>query len=111
MASPLLGKLQSGKHKSLFESNPFFAVYSTGFDTLDAINAFKMDYMGKDGNIHSDIVKGLIGGRFVTIVGTSGTGKSTLADQIAWNIVKPFKNGLMMHVNGFRSAFISDYWC
>ena len=104
MASPLLGKLQSGKHKSLFESNPFFAVYSTGFDTLDAINAFKMDYMGKDGNIHSDIVKGLIGGRFVTIVGTSGTGKSTLADQIAWNIVKPFKNGLMMHVDAEQTV-------
>ena len=99
MASVLLNNLRSGKHKDLFKTNDEFAVYSTGFKTLDSINAFRITYTDNKGNICSDIVEGVIGGRFITIVGSSGTGKSTLADQIAWNIVKDFDEGIAIHVD------------
>ena len=90
MGVPLLESLSSGKHKHLFQSSDEFAVYSTGFQVLDAINAFAIPYTLPDGTLQTDIARGIIGGRFVTFIGMSGTGKSTLADQIAWNIVKDF---------------------
>ena len=99
MSSPLLNSLKSGKHKNLFESNNEFAVYSTGYAAIDAINAFAVPYNLPDGRIATDIARGVIGGRFITIVGMSGTGKSTLADQIGWNIVKNYPNGLLIHAD------------
>ena len=99
MGVPLLESLSSGKHKHLFQSSDEFAVYSTGFQVLDAINAFAIPYTLPDGTLQTDIARGIIGGRFVTFIGMSGTGKSTLADQIAWNIVKDFPNGVLIHVD------------
>lgn len=99
MGTPLLDSLKSGKHKGLFESNNEFAVYSTGFAALDAINAFAVPYNLPDGTLATDIARGVIGGRFITLIGASGTGKSTLADQIGWNIVKSFPNGILIHVD------------
>lgn len=99
MASVLLSNLRSGKHKDLFKTNDEFAVYSTGFKTLDSISAFRITYTDEKGNMKSDIVEGVIGGRFITIVGSAGTGKSTLSDQIAWNIVKDFDDGIAIHID------------
>ena len=99
MSTPLLNSLKSGKHKNLFESNNEFAVYSTGYAAIDAINAFAVPYNLPDGTIATDIARGIIGGRFMTLVGMSGTGKSTLADQIGWNIVKNYPNGLLIHAD------------
>ena len=99
MGTPLLDSLKTGKHKGLFESNNEFAVYSTGFAALDAINAFAVPYNLPDGSIGTDIARGVIGGRFTTLIGMAGTGKSTLADQIGWNIVKNYPNGLLIHAD------------
>ena len=99
MSVPLLEALKAGKHKHLFKSSNGFAVYSTGFQVLDAINAFAIPYTLPDGTLKTDIARGIIGGRFVTLIGMSGTGKSTLADQIGWNIVKDFPNGVLIHVD------------
>lgn len=97
----LISRLRSGKDKALFSSNVGFAMYSTGFAPLDYINAFHVDYVDEHGELKTETTAGLMGGRFVTIVGFSGTGKSTLADQIAWNIIQPFidKGAFMMHVD------------
>lgn len=103
MSTPLLDSLKSGKHKDLFRSNDEFAVYSTGFAALDAINAFAVPYTNSDGIVTTDIARGIIGGRFVTFVGISGSGKTTLADQIAWNIVKGHPNGLLIHADVERT--------
>lgn len=97
----LIDRLRTGKDKSLFVSDTQYVMYSTGFEPLDYINAFYVDYIDSKGNRCTDIAKGVMGGRFITIVGSSGTGKSTLADQIAWNIIKPFipQGAFMMHVD------------
>ncbi len=99
MSSPLIKSLKGGKHKHLFDSNDGFAVYSTGFQAIDAINAFAIPYTLPDGTIQTDIARGIIGGRFMTLIGMSGTGKSTLADQIGWNIVKSFPSGMLIHID------------
>lgn len=97
----LLSRLRGGKDKALFNSSVGFAMYSTGFAPLDYINAFHIDYIDADGELKTETTAGIMGGRFVTIVGFSGTGKSTLADQIAWNIIEPFidRGAVMMHVD------------
>ncbi len=97
----LLDRLRSGKDKSLFASDNQYVMYSTGFEPLDYVNAFYVDYINDKNERCTDIAKGVMGGRFITIVGSAGTGKSTLSDQIAWNIIKPFisQGAFMMHVD------------
>ena len=83
----LIDVLAKNDKKGLFSTNDVFPNYSSGFDALDYMNAFYITYYDNEGNQHTDIVKGVIGGRFITIFGSPGTGKTTLADQIAWNII------------------------
>ena len=42
-------------------------------------------------------------GESVAIVGKSGSGKTTLADQIGANIIRPFKDGLLIHVDSEKT--------
>lgn len=85
-----LDELRKNDKKGLFKSSEVFTHYSTGFLPIDYLNAFKVDYFDEDGVGHKDLVPGVIGGRFITIVGYSGTGKTTLADQIGWSIVNDY---------------------
>ena len=40
---------------------------------------------------------GVVGGSFITLIGKSGTAKTAMACKMAANIVKPYKNGLVIH--------------
>lgn len=92
----MIDELRAKDKKNLFYSSDAFANYSTGYLPLDYANAFRLKV--KDGDeIKTVTVIGVIGGTFITIVGGSGTGKSTLAMQIGANIIKPFENGLLMY--------------
>ena len=88
----LLTELQRNDKKGLFKNNDIFAHYSTGYLPIDYLNAFTVDYLDENGKMQQDIAPGIIGGRFMTIVGYSGSGKTTLADQIAWNILNDYHN-------------------
>ena len=94
----LMDELTAGDKKGLFESNDTFVNYSTGLLPLDYANGFWLTV--DDGNGRRKVpITGIIGGTFISIIGSMGTGKSTLADQIAYNIIKPFKNGAMFHID------------
>lgn len=95
----LLDKIRANDKSGLFSFSNVFAHYSTGILPLDYVNAFKLTYRDPDGKVKTDIVPGVIGGRFITIIGLSGSGKTTLADQIAWNIIRPFTDGIIVHVD------------
>lgn len=96
----LIDKLmEKDKKTKLFNFVNAFGHYSTGILPLDYVNAFKLKWHDSDGKEHVDVVPGLIGGRFITIIGLSGGGKTTLADQIAWNIIAPFEDGIMVHTD------------
>lgn len=112
----LLDVLRKNDKKDLFGNSYPFANYTTGFIGLDFLNAQVIPWKDKDGNKHSTIVKGLIGGRFITIVGYSGTGKTTIADQIGWSICNDYpigdeeakkkfeENALLIHVDVEKTA-------
>ncbi len=88
----LLNELQKNDKKGLFKNSDVFAHYSTGYLPIDYLNAFTVNYLDENGMMQQDIAPGIIGGRFMTIVGYSGSGKTTLADQIAWNILNDYHN-------------------
>lgn len=117
MASVLLDDLRSKDKKGLFQTNNVFVNYSTGFLPLDYLNGFWHEWLDSDLKLHRTPVTGLIGGRFVTIFGTSSTGKTTLGDTIGWNIVgdvmldphthvvvPKYENGIFIHVDIERTA-------
>lgn len=95
----LIDKLKEKDSKGVFSSDVAVASYSTGFLMLDYINGFAYEKHMPDGTVKRDKYTGIIGGTFSTFIGASGTGKTTLAQQIGWNIVSPFKDGILMHVD------------
>ena len=100
----LIDRIMENDKHGLFNCSNVFANYSTGILPLDYINAFKLRWRDKDGRDRVDVVPGIMGGKFLTIIGLSGSGKTTLADQIAWNIIEPFENdGMMIHVDAEHS--------
>lgn len=74
--------------------NQYTPCYSTGQKLLDYRN----------GRIENEeILAGFDGGKIVTIIGKSGSGKSTVAMQIATNIVAPFASSQVIHLD-FENA-------
>lgn len=70
--------------------------YSTGFTSLDFRNG--TSFMGKkDGKPIKNYILGLIDGSMNMIVGRSSSGKTTLAMQMAGNIVREFEDGVIYH--------------
>lgn len=62
--------------------------YRTGIDILDY----------RAGRFENDEIKlGLDGGKIITIIGKSGTGKSTLGLQIALKMIEDYENGMLIH--------------
>lgn len=95
----LASLLDSNDKKGLFRSNDTFVHYSTGILPLDYANGFWMDVINSDGvKTHVPVI-GIRGGSFVSVIGTTGTGKSTWADQLAWNIIRRFEDGMMFHID------------
>ena len=106
--------------KGLFKCDSYYDCYSTGFLPIDYLNAFRVNYMREDGQPDTKLMTGLMGGKFITIIGYSGTGKTTLADQIGWSIcnsvpanadeetVRKFKeNTMFIHVDVEHTATMS----
>lgn len=100
----LIDEIRKQDKKGLFTSDDVFASYTTGFAPLDYANGFYMDVKNdKTNTMMQTPVIGVIGGVFITIIGKSGSGKTTLADQIGANIIRPFKDGLLIHVDSEKT--------
>lgn len=98
MANRMLDRLKAKDKKGLFNKTQTAISYSTGFSTLD----YRNGYMVQVRDIYDKLVQeypsvGLVGGSFITIVGKSGTAKTTAAVQWASNIVRPFDAGFVQH--------------
>lgn len=77
------------------EESLYTPSYSTGIDILDYYN----------GRIEkSKLTVGVDGGRIITVIGKSGSGKSTMALQIALNIVNKYDEGNIIHLDFERST-------
>lgn len=82
----------------LFDTNSTFVAYKTGFPALDYKMGFTVNVFGKDGKIQETYPAiGITTGSIVTVIAKAHTGKTSLLIQIASNIVRPFKNGSVIH--------------
>jgi energy-coupling factor transporter ATP-binding protein EcfA2 len=70
--------------------------YSTGFAGLDYRNGYIDE--------QNDLQLGFEGGKFIMFIGKSGVGKTTLALQVAANMVRPFENGALIHLDYERAT-------
>lgn len=98
MANPLLDRLRENDKEGLFDASPSVVCYPTGIPTLDYQLGYTLVARDDDDNIidtHDSL--GFVGGSFVTIIGKSGTAKTALACKAAYNMVKDFENGLVIH--------------
>lgn len=104
MANPLLEMLRKKDKKGLFKGTDSAVSYPTGFPTLDYRNGSLVQVKDDEENLIDQYPSlGLGAGTITTLVGESQTGKSTLAIQMAYNIVKPFPAGFVQHYDLERS--------
>lgn len=73
--------------------------YHTGFLPLDYANGYWMKVMAPDGSYVDRKMLGIGSGSLISLISETGGGKSTLALQIGWNIVKRFNNGMLFMVD------------
>lgn len=92
-------ELEAGDKKGIFKSDDNIVSYPTGITVLDYANGFWHETVDSEGNKTQVPIIGLQGGSMVSIIGQTGGGKSTLAVQIGWNIIKQFENGMLFIVD------------
>ena len=96
--NPLLVALVENDKKNMFQTNVITAFHKTGFHLFDY-------YFGSVINVHDEIGKiiaqeprvGQAAGTFNLIVGNTGSGKTTLASQIAANIIRQYDYANVIH--------------
>lgn len=98
MDNLLLKRLRENDQDNLFKQSNSLVPYKTGLDLLDYRLGYKLVAKDMDENIigNHDAI-GVVGGSFITLIGKSGTAKTAMACKMAANIVKPYKNGLVIH--------------
>lgn len=95
--SMLLDALRAKDKKGLFTSDDVYTTYSTGLLPLDYANGSWIRIEKPDGTQESVPLLGIVAGTYTTIIGATGSGKTTLADQIGYNMIKQFSDGIMIH--------------
>lgn len=96
--NPLLNALRLNDKKNLFSTDVTTAFIKTGFILFDY-------YFGSVVNVHDELGNlirqdpriGQAAGTFNLLVGASGSSKTTLAIQLASNIIRQFKYGNVIH--------------
>lgn len=67
--------------------------YPTGFANFDFMNGYIQTVNNEVKGLHEEYYSlGIANGSFVMVIGRSGCGKSTFCEQIAANIIRPFKS-------------------
>lgn len=94
----LMEELDAGDKKGIFASNDTFVNYSTGILPLDYANGFWLNVNDKEGPRQVPIT-GIMGGTFVSLIGTTQSGKSTLADQMGYSVIREFEDGMLFHID------------
>lgn len=106
--NPLMKALRENDKKNLFSTNVTTAFMKTGFHLFDF-------YFGSVINIHNELGEiveqqprvGQAAGTFNLIIGATGSAKSTLAIQLASNIIRPYPNANVIHFDAEQRIDIS----
>lgn len=89
----LIDKVRSTLGKDLPRESKTQYSFKTGIDVID----YRNGYLVTSDKIKSYYSVGIPEGTYVLFIGRSGSGKTTIALQIAANIVKPYENGAIFH--------------
>jgi archaellum biogenesis ATPase FlaH len=92
----LWDEVSANDKKGLFRSDDNTTSYPTGLLVLDYANGSWIEITNEKGEKEIIPSLGIPAGSLVSIIGSTGVGKSTLAIQIGWNIIKPFNNGMLI---------------
>ena len=96
--NPLLSALRENDKKNLFKTNVTTAFLKTGFPLYDYFFGSVINIHDKDNKIIKQEPRvGQAAGTFNMVVGHSGSSKTSLCIQLANNIIRPFKNGTIIH--------------
>lgn len=94
----MLERLREKDKKGLFKASQTSISYPTGFVPFDYRNGYMVQVRDLDENLITEYPSvGMVGGTFITIIGKSGTAKTTFAAQIAAKIVRPYENAFVQH--------------
>lgn len=96
--NPLLVALVENDKKNMFRTNVTTAFHKTGFHVFDYYFGSVVNLHDEIGNIISQEPRiGQAAGTFNLIIGNTGSGKTTLASQIAANIIRQYKYSNVIH--------------
>lgn len=97
----LFDELQNAmKDENKFGRDVSPVMLPTGFDCFDFMNGTTV--LNADGS--TKITKGIDAGKLVTVIGKSGSGKTTFAIQSAYNLIKPYEQGTMFILDFEQSS-------
>ena len=91
-----MNKLMEKNPEELGEINDYIPVYRTGIDIFDYANGFYRS--------NGEIAAGIAGGRIMTDIGRSGSGKSSVLIKQACKIVEDYDEGMIFHLDFERSS-------
>lgn len=95
----LIEALRDANPKSnLFNGDASVVSYKSGFPILDYYLGYKVNVYDENDNMIEQYPNiGIAAGCYLCFIGKPSTGKTTMAVQIASNIVRPFENGTVIH--------------
>lgn len=94
----LLERLRAKDKKGLFTSSQTAISYPTGFLPFDFKNGYNVKVMNDDEEILEQYPSiGIRGGTFVTIIGKTGTAKTTFVLQTAFSMVADYENAFIQY--------------
>lgn len=91
----------------LFDNDVGLGVIQSGFPLIDYGLGFGVDIYENDEWKEREVHKGVLEGSYMLIVGQSASGKTTLASQIAANIIRPYDQGMVYYFDLERGTVIS----
>lgn len=100
----LLAELDGADKKGLFRTNDNYVMYSTGILPLDYANGFWQEIITVDGEKKLIPAVGVMGGTFTGVIGATGGGKTTFADQMGFNMIKNFGDGILFHIDAEKTS-------
>lgn len=93
----LLDALRKKDKKGLFEADCVGDSYPTGFLPFDYRNGYVMSSYENNKLVKQQSIIGIPGGGFMTVVGKSGTSKTTAVIQWIMEAMKPFDQSFAIH--------------
>ena len=95
----LLDNLRKNDKKGLFKTSQKSVTYPTGFTPFDYRNGYIVEVRDDEDKLVTQYpAVGITGGTFLTVIGKTGTAKTTWCVQAAYNIVKKFEeNAFVVH--------------